>query len=93
MNVKRYDPLTGILLGTSSVPLIISGIFGNIAFADIHVDKIQLNSNGIMVSALILYPSDFKDQRPAILTYHGCYNHLFNIFDAVSVIMRSTIQV
>ncbi len=71
MNVRKYDPLIGILLGTASLLLISSSIFGNLAFADIQVERIQLDSEGVVISALLLYPSDLKDQRPAILAYHG----------------------
>ena len=71
MNLKKCDPLIGILLGIASVLLIISGICGDSALVDINVEKIQLKSNGVVISALLLYPSDQKSQRPAILVYHG----------------------
>ncbi|UCG01705.1 MAG: alpha/beta fold hydrolase [Candidatus Heimdallarchaeota archaeon] len=71
MSLRKFDPLIGLLLGTASVLLIISGVFGNLAYSNIHVDRIQLDSKGVRISALFLYPSDLKSQRPAILAYHG----------------------
>ncbi|MFW9902941.1 MAG: alpha/beta hydrolase [Candidatus Thorarchaeota archaeon] len=71
MNVRKFNPLIGIMLVVASVLLIISGIFGNLAFTDIQVERIQFTSKGVAISALFLYPSNLEGQRPAILAYHG----------------------
>ena len=71
MNVRKFNPVIGILLGVAALLLIISGMFGTLAFTDIQVERIRLTSKGVAISALLLYPSNLEDQRPAILAYHG----------------------
>ncbi|MFX0205643.1 MAG: alpha/beta hydrolase family protein [Candidatus Hodarchaeota archaeon] len=71
MNVSKFNPLIGILLGVALLLLIISGLFGNLAFTDIHAERIRLTNKGVAISALLLYPSNLDEQRPAILAYHG----------------------
>jgi len=71
MNARKINPLAGVLLCIVSLLLIISGLFGNLAFTGIHVDRLQLTNNGVVISALFMYPSDLESQRPAILAYHG----------------------
>lgn len=58
-------------MGIGFVLLIISGTLGTFAFTDVHIEKIQLDSNNVVISALLLYPNDINNQRPAILAYHG----------------------
>ncbi|MFX1517062.1 MAG: alpha/beta hydrolase [Promethearchaeota archaeon] len=58
-------------MGVASLLLVISTIFGNFAITDIHVEKIRLTSKGVAISAILLFPSNLEDQRPAILAYHG----------------------
>ncbi|UCG89658.1 MAG: alpha/beta fold hydrolase [Candidatus Heimdallarchaeota archaeon] len=71
MNFKKYDPLIWIFLSSGFVLLIISGGLSTFAFANIQVERIQLNNNTTDISALLLYPSSIDSQRPAILAYHG----------------------
>lgn len=72
MNFRKLNPLTWMLLISGLVLAITSGFLSSAAFTNVHIERVQLDNNGVFLSTLLLYQNQpINHPRPAILAYHG----------------------
>ncbi|MHA2296698.1 MAG: alpha/beta hydrolase [Candidatus Hodarchaeales archaeon] len=71
MNQGEITRVIWILLSFGLFLIISSGVVNFSVVADVHIEEIQLNNRGTILSALFLYREPISSPKPAIVVYHG----------------------